>query len=116
MDFRNTVIILTSNIGSQYILNEENDEQREAMVTEALRSHFRPEFLNRIDEIIIFDRLKRDEITTIVDLQLDRVRKRRDVVRVLVTGGQLLGSGAEVRKATLTINLVRKKERKHKPS
>jgi ATP-dependent Clp protease ATP-binding subunit ClpB len=76
VDFRNTVIILTSNIGSQYILNEDNAEQREAKVMEALRSHFRPEFLNRIDETIIFDRLKREEITTIVDLQLDRVRKR----------------------------------------
>ncbi len=58
VDFRNTVLIMTSNIGSQYILNEENAEQREAKVTEALRSHFRPEFLNRIDEIIIFDRLQ----------------------------------------------------------
>jgi ATP-dependent Clp protease ATP-binding subunit ClpB len=76
VDFRNTVIILTSNIGSQYILHEENAEQREAKVNEALRGHFRPEFLNRIDEIIIFDRLVRDEIATIVDLQLERVRKR----------------------------------------
>ena len=76
VDFRNTVIILTSNIGSQYILHEENAEQREAKVTEALRGHFRPEFINRIDEIIIFDRLERDEIATIVDLQLERVRQR----------------------------------------
>jgi len=76
VDFRNTVLIMTSNIGSQYILHEENAEQREAKVTEALRGHFRPEFLNRIDEIIIFDRLKRDELSFIVDLQLDRVRKR----------------------------------------
>jgi len=76
VDFRNTVLIMTSNIGSQYILGEENAEQREAKVTEALRQHFRPEFLNRIDETIIFDRLKRDELTTIVDIQLDRVRKR----------------------------------------
>jgi ATP-dependent Clp protease ATP-binding subunit ClpB len=76
VDFRNTVLIMTSNIGSQYILHEENAEQREAKVTEALRGHFRPEFLNRIDEIIIFDRLQREELTTIVDLQLDRVRKR----------------------------------------
>ena len=76
VDFRNTVLIMTSNIGSQFILHEENAEQREAKVTEALRSHFRPEFLNRIDEIIIFDRLERDEITTIVDLQLTRVRQR----------------------------------------
>jgi ATP-dependent Clp protease ATP-binding subunit ClpB len=76
VDFRNTVIILTSNIGSQHILHEENAEQREALVTESLRGHFRPEFLNRIDEIIIFDRLNREDLTTIVDLQLDRVRKR----------------------------------------
>ncbi len=76
VDFRNTVLIMTSNIGSQFILHEENSEQREAKVTEALRGHFRPEFLNRVDEIIIFDRLERAELTTIVDLQLDRVRKR----------------------------------------
>jgi len=76
VDFRNTVLIMTSNIGSQFILHEENAEQREAQVIEALRAHFRPEFLNRVDEIIIFDRLKRDEISTIVELQLARVRQR----------------------------------------
>lgn len=76
VDFRNTVLIMTSNIGSQFILGEENAEQREAKVTEALRGHFRPEFLNRIDETVIFDRLDREDLTTIVDLQLERVRKR----------------------------------------
>ena len=76
VDFRNTVLILTSNIGSQHILHEENAEQREAKVLENLRSHFRPEFLNRIDEIIIFDRLDASELSSIVDLQLDRVRAR----------------------------------------
>ncbi len=76
VDFRNTVLIMTSNIGSQHILGEENAEQSEASVMEALRGHFRPEFLNRIDEIVIFDRLGREDLTTIVDLQLDRVRKR----------------------------------------
>ncbi|MBC7979706.1 MAG: ATP-dependent chaperone ClpB [Armatimonadetes bacterium] len=76
VDFRNTVLIMTSNIGSQHILHEENWEQREAMVNEALKGHFRPEFLNRIDEIIIFDRLDRKDLTKIVDLQLERVRKR----------------------------------------
>jgi ATP-dependent Clp protease ATP-binding subunit ClpB len=76
VDFRNTVIILTSNIGSQFILHEENAEQREAKVLEALRAHFRPEFLNRIDETIIFDRLAREEITSIVDIQLTRLRQR----------------------------------------
>jgi ATP-dependent Clp protease ATP-binding subunit ClpB len=76
VDFRNTVIILTSNIGSQFILHEENAEQREAKVLEALRAHFRPEFLNRIDETIIFDRLQREEITSIVEIQLTRLRQR----------------------------------------
>jgi ATP-dependent Clp protease ATP-binding subunit ClpB len=76
VDFRNTVIILTSNIGSQFILHEENAEQREAKVLEALRAHFRPEFLNRIDETIIFDRLAREEITSIVEIQLTRLRQR----------------------------------------
>ena len=76
VDFRNTVLIMTSNIGSQFILGEENAEQREAAVMEALRGHFRPEFLNRIDETVIFDRLGREDLTVIVDLQLDRVRKR----------------------------------------
>jgi len=76
VDFRNTVLIMTSNIGSQHILHEDNAEQREALVTVALREHFRPEFLNRIDETVIFDRLNREDLTTIVDLQLERVRKR----------------------------------------
>ena len=76
VDFRNTVIIMTSNIGSQYILNEANAEQREAKALEALRGHFRPEFLNRIDEIIIFDRLTAQELKGIVDIQLQRVRRR----------------------------------------
>ena len=57
-------------------MDEENAEQREAKVMEALRGHFRPEFLNRVDETVIFDRLKREELTQIVGLQLERVRSR----------------------------------------
>ncbi len=76
VDFSNTVLIMTSNIGSQFILGEENEEQREAKVLESLRGQFRPEFLNRVDETIIFDRLRREELTTIVELQLERVRQR----------------------------------------
>ncbi|MEM9282697.1 MAG: ATP-dependent chaperone ClpB [Verrucomicrobiota bacterium] len=76
VDFRNTVIIMTSNIGSEYIMTEENPEQREALVTEALRSHFRPEFINRIDETIIFDRLSESDLAEIVKIQLHRVVKR----------------------------------------
>ena len=76
VDFRNTVLIMTSNIGSQFIIDESNAEQREAKVREALRGHFRPEFLNRIDETVIFDRLGRAELSGIVTLQLERVTKR----------------------------------------
>ena len=76
VDFRNTVLIMTSNIGSQFITGDEDQEQREAKVTEALRGHFRPEFLNRIDETVIFDRLGREELGGIVALQLERVKKR----------------------------------------
>jgi len=76
IDFRNTVLIMTSNLGSQHILNEESAEQRETKVQEALKAHFRPEFLNRIDETVIFDRLKREELGEIVTLQLERVKER----------------------------------------
>ncbi|MEM6280109.1 MAG: AAA family ATPase, partial [Verrucomicrobiota bacterium] len=76
VDFRNTVIIMTSNIGSEHIMSESNPEQREALVIEALRGHFRPEFLNRIDETILFDRLTEEDLKSIVTIQLDRVLKR----------------------------------------
>ncbi|MDA7672355.1 AAA family ATPase [Akkermansiaceae bacterium] len=76
VDFRNTVLIMTSNIGSQHIMDETSPEEREAKVKEALRGHFRPEFLNRIDETVIFDRLNRSEIGQIVGLQLERVKSR----------------------------------------
>lgn len=76
VDFKNTVIIMTSNIGSQYILDVTDRKERNRRVMDALRAHFRPEFLNRVDEIIIFDRLTEDELVTIVDIQLRRVIKR----------------------------------------
>ncbi len=77
VDFKNSVIIMTSNIGSQYILDtSDNVEQREARVMDALRQHFRPEFLNRVDEIIIFDRLSEEDLTKIVDIQVARLEKR----------------------------------------
>jgi len=68
---------MTSNIGSAYILDAtDNAEQREARVLDALRSHFRPEFLNRVDEIVIFDRLSDEDLARIVDIQLGRLVKR----------------------------------------
>ena len=80
VDFTNTVLILTSNIGSQSILDLAGDPARhsemEARVNEALRGHFRPEFLNRLDETIIFHSLKQEELRQIVELQVRRLASR----------------------------------------
>jgi ATP-dependent Clp protease ATP-binding subunit ClpB len=82
VDFKNTVIIMTSNIGSQYIMEEESKEARRRLVTDALRAHFRPEFLNRVDEIIIFDRLSEDDLKKIVEIQLNRLSKRLEQQKI----------------------------------
>ncbi|MEA4882668.1 MAG: ATP-dependent chaperone ClpB [Clostridia bacterium] len=79
VDFRNTVVIMTSNLGSQYITEHFGPQDEAAlkqMVTEVLKQTFRPEFLNRIDEILIFNRLGADEIAKIVQIQLELVRGR----------------------------------------
>jgi ATP-dependent Clp protease ATP-binding subunit ClpB len=81
VNFRNTVIIMTSNIGSQYIvdagaqLDARAWEKVEERVRDELRNHFRPEFLNRVDDIIVFRQLSRDDLVRIVDLQLARLEK-----------------------------------------
>ena len=82
VDFKNAVIIMTSNIGSQYITEEESRESRSRLVMDALRAHFRPEFLNRVDDIIIFDRLKEDDLKKIVDIQLHRLTKRLEQQKI----------------------------------
>ena len=82
VDFKNTVIIMTSNIGSQYITEEESKEARRRLVTDALHAHFRPEFLNRVDEIIIFDRLSEDDLKKIVEIQLGRLSKRLEQQKI----------------------------------
>ena len=76
VDFKNTVIIMTSNIGSQFIMEDLPVQERNRRVMEALEEHFRPEFLNRIDETIIFDRLSAPEITKIVGIQLKHLLRR----------------------------------------
>ncbi|MBW4681862.1 MAG: ATP-dependent chaperone ClpB [Microcoleus vaginatus WJT46-NPBG5] len=80
VDFKNTIIIMTSNIGSQYILDIAGDEGRyeemRSRVMEAMRNNFRPEFLNRIDEAIIFHGLQKSELRQIVKLQVARLEKR----------------------------------------
>ena len=76
VDFKNTVIIMTSNIGSQFIAEAKGDEKKiENDVMQAMRAHFRPEFLNRIDDIIIFHTLKEDQIIQIVEIQLKKFEK-----------------------------------------
>ncbi len=80
VDFKNTIIIMTSNIGSQYILDVAGDDTRydemRSRVMEAMRNSFRPEFLNRIDEIIIFHSLQKDQLREIVKLQVQLLRSR----------------------------------------
>ena len=78
VDFKNTIVIMTSNVGSQWIqkLAGSDRDELETRVTEALRASFKPEFLNRIDEIIIFQNLTADEIVKIVDIQMDRLGQR----------------------------------------
>ena len=77
VDFKNTVIIMTSNLGSQFIqeLGAKDRKEMEQRVTAALREAFKPEFLNRVDETIIFSNLGRDEIKSIVEIQLKRLRR-----------------------------------------
>ena len=82
VDFKNTVIIMTSNIGSQFITEEESKEARSRLVMDAMRQHFRPEFLNRIDEVIIFDRLTEDDVKKIVEIQLRRLTKRLEQQKI----------------------------------
>jgi len=78
VDFRNTLIIMTSNLGSEYLVNqpegEDSDSVREQVMA-VVRAHFRPEFLNRVDEIILFHRLKREQMARIVDIQMRRLAK-----------------------------------------
>ena len=78
VDFRNTLIIMTSNLGSEYLVNQPEGEDSDAVreqVMAVVRAHFRPEFLNRVDEIILFHRLKREQMAKIVDIQIKRLQK-----------------------------------------
>ena len=74
VDFTNTVVIMTSNIGSQFLADGIDEDIAEERVLGALRDHFRPEFLNRVDEIVVFGRLDREQLAEIVELQVARLR------------------------------------------
>jgi len=78
VDFRNTLIVMTSNLGSEYLINQPEGQETDAVrdsVMATVRARFRPEFLNRIDEIILFRRLRRDQMASIVDIQVKRLDK-----------------------------------------
>ena len=88
IDFRNAVLIMTSNVGSSDILefqgsvDDENYDKMKNRVLEQLKNHFRPEFLNRVDEMVVFHGLTKEQLVTIVDVQLDRLRQRLEDRRV----------------------------------
>ncbi len=83
VDFRNVVLIMTSNLGSTYLVDPILDEEKKRdSVMAVVRGHFKPEFLNRLDEIVIFEALTRDELTHIVDLQVAALAKRLAVRRI----------------------------------
>ncbi|MEW5823974.1 MAG: AAA family ATPase, partial [Pseudomonadota bacterium] len=89
VDFRNTVIVMTSNLGShriQELAGEANYEQMKSEVMEIVGGHFRPEFINRIDEAVVFHPLGREQIRRIVDIQIGNLRRRlegRDMSLIL---------------------------------
>ncbi len=87
VDFRNTLIIMTSNLGSEFLAAQKASEDVEAvrpLVMDVVRRHFRPEFLNRIDEIILFKRLSREQMDSIVDIQLQRVDRLLEGRRMMI--------------------------------
>jgi ATP-dependent Clp protease ATP-binding subunit ClpB len=88
VDFRNTLIIMTSNLGADFLVSQKEGEDTDAVrdqVMAVVRSAFRPEFLNRVDEIILFHRLKRNEMGAIVDIQMKRLAKLLEDRKIAVT-------------------------------
>jgi ATP-dependent Clp protease ATP-binding subunit ClpB len=82
VDFKNTVVLMTSNAGSQYLMEETDEVLARRRIMESLKTHFRPEFLNRIDEILFFHKLSREHIAKIVEIQLDSLRQRLTEKRI----------------------------------
>ena len=88
VDFRNTLIIMTSNLGSEFLVNQPEGEETSAVreqVMGMVRAHFRPEFLNRVDEIILFHRLQKSEMGRIVEIQFSRLQKLLEERKVTLT-------------------------------
>ena len=83
VDFRNVILIMTSNLGSQFLIDTElSEDQKRQAVMDMVRASFKPEFLNRLDDIVLFDALSKDELGSIVDLQIDRLTERLEQRRL----------------------------------
>jgi ATP-dependent Clp protease ATP-binding subunit ClpB len=85
VDFRNTIVIMTSNLGSELLAEAKTDQDLQRVIEPALRAHFRPEFLNRLDETVIFHALSEPDLNRIVDLQLAQVEHRLEDRRIRLT-------------------------------
>jgi ATP-dependent Clp protease ATP-binding subunit ClpB len=84
VDFRNTVVIMTSNIGSQYITMFKNEDAAKEKISEVLKNTFRPEFLNRVDEIITFNKLTKEDLGKIVDIQVGYLHRRLSAKHITI--------------------------------
>jgi ATP-dependent Clp protease ATP-binding subunit ClpB len=83
VDFRNVILIMTSNLGSQFLIDSElSDDQKRQAVMDMVRASFKPEFLNRLDDIVLFDALTKEELGSIIDLQIDRLMERLEQRRL----------------------------------
>src|SRR3979409_1153070 len=88
VDFRNTLIVMTSNLGAEFLVNQPDGEDTDAVreqVMGTVRAHFRPEFLNRVDEIILFHRLQKSEMGRIVEIQFSRLQKLLEDRKITLT-------------------------------
>ncbi len=83
VDFKNVILILTSNLGSQFLIDQDlSDQEKRQLVMDTVRASFKPEFLNRLDDVVIFDALSKEELGSIVDLSIDRLTTRLEQKRV----------------------------------
>ena len=107
VDFKNTVVIMTSNVGSHFIAERARrgetrlDEGVRRQLTEALREHFKPEFLNRIDDIIFFHALGRDDIRQIIDIQLAALLRRLEDRKITLDADRQARRPASSKKDTI---------------
>ncbi len=85
VDFKNTLIILTSNLGASVTTIDQKPAEMKRVMLEAVKGHFRPEFLNRLDEMVVFDRLARKDMNAIVDIQVSSLQKRLDGRKIVLT-------------------------------